>query len=94
MYIIIFSQALHHSATATFPFSLFLTVDRSFMARPTYKCFLRLLNNYIRDPKKAEKKYPVEIQEEGDFMTTICKTEVMNFTLDFLTKNGNDMFYF
>jgi poly(U)-specific endoribonuclease len=67
---------------------LFKFVDPRQLARPTFKAFISLLDNYAAQQGQAE-TYTAEEEAEMDlFMNLICDTAVMKYTHAWLHRNG------
>lgn len=67
---------------------LFTKLDQSVFAKPTYKAFIALLDNYIPATGIAEAVTPQEKAEESAFLDAILKTPVMTEAWNFLKKRG------
>ncbi|KAG1685710.1 Poly(U)-specific endoribonuclease-B [Nymphon striatum] len=79
------SAAIFQEDTSELP--LFLSIDQTFLKRPTYKYFQTLLNNYIRDPTKTESRTVSEKNEETVFLKAVVNTPVMKLAYNYLKNN-------
>jgi poly(U)-specific endoribonuclease len=70
---------------------LFVSVDRSAFARPTYKAFIALLNNYTSEVGVKETVSTKERTENWTFLRAIMQTAPMQFCHKYCVENGNDV---
>ncbi|XP_029450979.1 poly(U)-specific endoribonuclease [Rhinatrema bivittatum] len=59
------------------PDPLYSHVNTELFSKPTYKCFIELLDNYDRKTGTGEAMSPEHLDEQDSFLQEIMKTEVM-----------------
>lgn len=64
---------------------LFTFVDETVFARPTFKTFSKLLDNYVRGTGTSEHQTHAELREEQAFLDAILQTPVMEYALNYLS---------
>lgn len=67
---------------------LFKFVDPRQLARPTFKAFISLLDNYVATQGQAEVYTPEEVAEMDLFMNLICDTACMKYCHAWLHRNN------
>jgi len=63
---------------------LFASVSREALARPTYKAFVALLDNYETATGVAEEVTPKELRENWEFINACYKTDCMRLCYQYL----------
>lgn len=71
---------------ASYP--LFYHVNKAVLEKPTYKAFLALLNNYIRNTGTKEYISNTEISENYNFLDLVLNTPIMKEVYAFLKRKG------
>lgn len=64
--------------------SLFSSVDRAVLSRPTFRAFHSLLDNYKRETNAAEVMTAAQRQEVTDFLDAITQTRPMRYCQQYL----------
>ncbi|XP_075222606.1 endoribonuclease Arlr-like isoform X1 [Lycorma delicatula] len=62
-----------------------LNVDEKALKHPTIASLRAMFDNYDPDVRKAEDVTTGEVQEEDKFLDAVLNTDVMNYTMKFLT---------
>lgn len=52
------------------------------LRKPTFRCFIALLDNYESETGKSEEITPEEIGENRAFIDAICQTKVTRLIMD------------
>lgn len=67
---------------------LFSYVHDNALDQPTYKLFMKLLNNYEAQLGKSEVVTPEELKEQDDFMNAVVDTNVMKYVHQYLLQRN------
>ncbi len=66
---------------------LFYRVNEEKFGGPTYKSFMRLLDNYVISTRGTEEMTEAEAREINEFMDAIVATEPMAIAFDYIGKD-------